>query len=88
MTLVDVNPTILEDYKICLHVDHGENILHDSYILELLHDSSEIYYKGGTYACRIFNHIKFPLYVFKVLKLCLFCLPMLVDSYSHNFFLT
>ena len=26
MTLVDVNPTILEDYKTFMHVDHGEKI--------------------------------------------------------------
>ena len=30
--------------------------------------------------------IKFPLYVLKILKLCLFCLPMLVDSCSHKLF--
>ena len=32
------------------------------------------------------NNIKFPLYVLKVLKLYLFCLPMLVDSCSHKLF--
>ena len=30
------------------------------------------------------NNIKFPLYVLKVLKLYLFCLPMLVDSCSYK----
>jgi hypothetical protein len=34
LTLVDVNPTILKDYKTCMHEDHGENILYDSYIVE------------------------------------------------------
>ena len=33
MTLVDVNPTILEDYKTFMHVDHEEKILYDIYIL-------------------------------------------------------
>ena len=33
-----------------------------------------------------FNNIKFPLYVFKVLKLCLFFLPMQVDYCSHKLF--
>ena len=28
----------------------------------------------------------FPLYALKVLKLCLFCLPMLVDYCSHKLF--
>ena len=34
MTLVDVNPTILEDYKTFMHVGHEEKILCDSYIVE------------------------------------------------------
>ena len=46
--------------------------------------STENYYEVGTYACRNCNNIKFPLYVLKVLKLYLFCLPMLVDSCSHK----
>ena len=33
MTLVDVNPTILEEYKFCMHVDHVENMLCNSYIV-------------------------------------------------------
>ena len=67
-------------------VHHENNDLCDGYIFEFLHDATEIYYEGGTYACRNCNNIKFPLYVFKVLKLCLFCLPMLVDSCSHKLF--
>ena len=51
-----------------------------------IHDATENYYEGGICACRSCNNIKFPLYVLKVLKLCLFCLPMLVDYYSHNLF--
>ena len=30
MTLVDVNPTILEDYETFMHEDHEEKILYDS----------------------------------------------------------
>ena len=67
-------------------VDHENNDLCHFYIVEFLHDATENYYEGGTYACRNCNNIKFPLYVFKVLKLCLFCLPMLVDSCSHKLF--
>ena len=73
-------------YDDCMLVFHEKNDLCDSYIVELLHDATEIYYEGVTYACRNCNNIKFPLYVFKVLKLCLFCLPMLVDSCSHKLF--
>ena len=49
-----------------------------------IHDATENYYEGGIHACRSCNNIKFPLYVLKVLKLYLFCLPMLVDSCSHK----
>ena len=61
-------------------VDHEKNVLGAGYIVEFIHDATENYYEGGTYACRNCNNIKFPLYVLKVLKLYLFCLPMLVDS--------
>ena len=36
MTLVNVNPTILEECQLCMHVDRVENILCDSYLLNLL----------------------------------------------------
>ena len=49
-----------------------------------IHDATENYYEGGIHACRSCNNIKFPLYVLKVLKLYLFCLPMLVDSCSYK----
>ena len=49
-----------------------------------IHDANGNYYGGGIHACRSCNNIKFPLYVLKVLKLNLFCLPMLVDSCSHK----
>ena len=49
-----------------------------------IHDATENYYEGGIHACRSCNNIKFPLYVLKVLKLYLFCLPMLVDFCSYK----
>ena len=67
-------------------VDHERNSLGAGYIVEFIHDATENYYEGGMYACRNGNNIKFPLYVLKVLKLCLFCLPMLVDYCSHKLF--
>ena len=59
-------------------------LLCDGYIVEFIHDATENYYEGGIYACRSSNNTKFPLYVLKVLKLYLFCLPMLVDSCSYK----
>ena len=67
-------------------VDHEKNALCDSYIVEFIHDATENYYEGGIYDCRNCNNTKFPLYVLKVSKLCLFCLPMLVDSCSYKLF--
>ena len=51
-------------------VDHEKNALDAGYIVEFIHDATENYYEGGTYACRNCNNIKFPLYVLKILKLC------------------
>ena len=56
------------------------------YIVEFIHDATENYYEGRIHACRNCNNIKFPLYVLKILRLCLFCLPMLVDYCSHKLF--
>ena len=69
-----------------MRVDHEKNALGAGYIVEFIHDSTENYYEEGIYACRKFSNIKFPLYVLKILKLCLFCFPMLVDSCSHKLF--
>ena len=91
---VEFTPTIpneknfayAESNKIYMLVDHEKNDLCDSYIVEFIHDATKNYYEGGIYACWNCNNIKFPLYVLKVLKLCLFCLSMLVDSFSHKLF--
>ena len=87
-------PTILNEKffayvgsnKNSMLVAHEKNALCDSYIVEFIHDATKNYYEGGLYSCRIFNNIKFPLYVLKILKFCLLCLPMLVDSCSHKLF--
>ena len=65
---------------------HENNALFDSYFVEFIHDATENYYETGTYAFTYLNNTKFPLFMLKVLKLCLFCLPMLVDSRSHKLF--
>ena len=58
-----------------------KNDLCDIYIVEFIHDATENYYGRGTCASTYF-----PLFMLKVLKLCMFCLPMLVDSCSHELF--
>ena len=76
----------VESNKNSMLVAHENNALCDGYIVEFIHDATENYYEGGIYACRNCNNIKFPLYVLKILKLCLFYLPMQVDSCSHKLF--
>ena len=76
----------VESSKISMQVYHEKNALFAGYIVEFIHDATENYYEGGTYACKDCNNIKFPLYLLKILKLFLFCLPMLVNSCSHKLF--
>ena len=76
----------VESSKISMQVDHEKNVLGAGYMVEFIHDATENYYEGGTYACRNCNNVKFPLYVLKFLKLCLLYHPMLVDYCSHKLF--
>jgi hypothetical protein len=76
----------VENNKNSMLVDHEKNDLYDSYIVEFIHDATENYYERGTYAFTYCNNIKFPLFMLRVLRFCLFCLPMLVDSCSHKLF--
>ena len=76
----------MESSKFSMQVDHEKSALGAGYIVEFIHDATENYYEGGTYACRSCNNVKFPLYVLQFLNLCLFCLPMLVDYCSHKLF--
>ena len=80
------NFAYVENNKKIMPVEHEKNALGAGYIVEFIHDATENYYEGGIYACRNCNNIKFPLYVLKVLKLCLFYLPMQVYSCSHKLF--
>ena len=92
----DNNVAIYDDYyddmyaiknnKSSMLVHHEKSVVCDSYIVESIHDVSENYYEEGTYALTYLNNIEFFLYVLIVLKLHLFCLPMLVDSCSHKLF--
>ena len=45
MTLVNVNPTILEECQLCMHVDRIENMLCDSYFVEFSYDPTCNYYE-------------------------------------------
>ena len=80
-TTVDENKfPYVESSKISMLVDHEKNALGAGYIVEFIHDATENYYERGSYASTYCNSIKLPLDMLKCLKLCFFCLPMLVDS--------
>ena len=55
MTLVNVNPTILEECQLCMHVDRVENMFCDSYIVEFAYDPTCNYYEREKYGCRNFQ---------------------------------
>ena len=43
MTLVNVNPTILEECQLCMHMDRVENMLCDSYSVEFSYDLETLF---------------------------------------------
>jgi hypothetical protein len=60
-----------------MHVAHDRDALCDSYIVSSIHGSIEIYYGRGKHGLMDLNNIEFPLFMLQLLKLYLFCLPML-----------
>ena len=86
MTLVNVNPTILEDYKIYMHVDHEENVLHDSYIVEFDYDPTCNYFERGKYGYRNFHVTQLPLFVLELLMFHSSSLHMLNIACLDNLF--
>ena len=77
-TTIDENRfAYVESNKFFMLMDHENNALCAGYIVEFIHDATENYYERGTCALTYCNNIKFPLYVLKILKLCLFYFPVL-----------
>ena len=65
-TMNEKNFAYVESNKISMLMNHENNALCDSYIVEFIHDATESFYEGGTYTCRNCNNIKFPLYMLKI----------------------
>ena len=86
MTLVDVNPTILEDYKTFMHVDQEEKILYDSYIVEFDYDPTCNYFERGKYGYRNLHVTKLPLIMLRLLLFLSPSLQMLVSACLDNLF--
>ena len=78
MTLVNVNPTILEECQLRMHVVRVENILCDSYFVEFANDPTCNYYDRGKYGCRNFHVTKLPLVMLRLLLFLSTSLHMLV----------
>src|SRR4051812_21801359 len=66
-------------------VGHEQHDLCDSYILDFVHDATENYFERGKFG-QNFHVTKTPLLMLKVLKLHLFCLPMLIALFFNELF--
>jgi hypothetical protein len=66
------------------HVAHDRDVLHDSSIVNSIHDTTESYYERGKHGLMDLNNIEFPLFTLQFLKLYLFCLPMLFALHFHD----
>ena len=86
MTLVNDNLTILEECQLCMHVDHVENILCDSYFVEYDYDPTCNYYERGKYGCRNFHVTELPLVMLRLLMFLSISLHMLVFACYDNLF--
>jgi hypothetical protein len=67
-----------------MHVAHDKDVLHDSYIVNSIHDATKSYYERGKHGLMDLNNIEFPLFLLEFLKLYLFCLPMFVALCFHD----
>ncbi len=70
-----------------MHMAFDKNVLCDSYIVNFIHDATESYYERGKHGFMYLNNIKFHLFMLKILKLHLFCFPMLVALCFHDLFI-
>ena len=86
MTLVNDNPTILEECQLRMHVDRVENMLCDSYIVEFDYDPTYNYYEREKYCCRNFHVTKLPLVMLRLLLFLFASLHMLVFACYDNLF--
>ena len=78
--------TYVESINTFMLVDHERHALCHNYIVEFIHDATESYYERGKHGSKHFNIITFPLFKFKVLKLLLFYLPMLLALCFNDLF--
>jgi hypothetical protein len=86
-TMIKKNDYVyVESINSFMHVAHYNNVLCDSYIVNFIHDATEGYYEREKHGFMHLNNIKFPFFMLKILKLHLFCFPMLVALCFHDLF--
>ena len=71
-----------------MHVDHDNNVLCDSYIVDFIHDATESYYDRGKHGFMHLNNIKFHLFMLKILMLHYFAFLCLLLYASMTCFFT
>ena len=86
MTLVNDNPTILEECQLRMHVDHVENMLCDSYFVEFSYDPTCNCYERGKYGYRNFHATKLPLVMLRLLLFLSSSLHMLVFAWLDHLY--
>jgi hypothetical protein len=86
-TIIKNDYAYVESNNHFMHVAHDKNDLCDSCIVYFIHDATESYYERGKHSFMHLNNIKSPLFMLKILKLHLFCFPMLVALCFHDLFL-
>ena len=55
-------------------------------LLKFSYDATESYFERGKHGSKYLNSVQYPLFMLKVLKLHLFCLPMLVTLCFNDLF--
>jgi hypothetical protein len=73
----------VESINSFMHVAHDREALCDSYVGSI-HDATKSYYERGKHGLMDLNNIEFPLFLLEILKLYLFCLPMLFALHFHD----
>ena len=77
---------LLEECQLRMHVDHVENMLCDSYIVEFEYDPTCNYYERGNYGHINFHVTKLPLVMLRLLLFLSAFLHMLVFACLDNLF--
>src|SRR4051812_17361501 len=77
---------VLKTIHVCV-LGHEQHALYDSYIIDVVYDTTENYFERGKFGRRNFHVTKTPLFMIEVFNFFSFYLPMLVTLCFHDLFL-